>query len=369
MALEIYGVGSKKLCFVLLFLCILLTKVSPALSFQLGNRIVNLRELYREHKRDSDDSNTSGNFLRASDGTVLFFASESREKFRQIVAGSLPETVEKFVVSAKPYSTQKTKQFTVTKLSDALRIGPFSVEQSELERVRLTGGWSEVIQFCNNYVVDDSGAHLRLVGTSITRLNQNEFLICGGYSFRGYKITASYNSPAKLAQIFDVSAGRVVKVFQLAANHCGNRSILLPDGKVLITGCDLSGPVDPTLLELVDPANSTSKLLHSKLKFPKSGSTVCLDFVGRCLIFPGNTKALKQVNVIERVDPVNDKVEVVGSMMTPRWYPKNLNEVPQNALMLTKERVLVSGGSACSVYAEGMFQRHDAEFVKIDSSD
>ncbi|MBK8225234.1 MAG: hypothetical protein IPK73_29835 [Candidatus Obscuribacter sp.] len=339
----------------------------PQSCFSLPrNRVVDLRELYRQHKGQPDDTNTTGNFLRATDGTVLFFLPEKRELFKQVFLGGMPSLIEKFLVLKKPYRRSQSQLLNVSRTPTSLLIGPFTIDEPELDRLRLTSGWSDVIEFCKQYVLDDNGKYLPLEFSSITRLNKNEFLICGGHDFFGDKVSKPFRPPEKLAQVFDVSCKRVVKIIPLAAIHSGNRSILLPNGKVLITGSDSRGSADPTLLEIVDPSAGTANLLQSRLTCGMSYSTLCLDSSGRCLILPGISYP-DQILTIDRLDPSTDKMETVALMSTPRWYTSELTEIPHNALMLENDLLLVSGGSACGKNADDMFHRRDAEFVQLDS--
>ncbi len=343
------------------------TLVVPQSCFSLPrNRVVDLRELYRHHKVDSADSYTTGNFLRATDGTVLFFPSEKRELFKQICLGVIRQQSEKFIVFRKPYNRRQSQLLNVSRTPTSLLIGPFTIYEPELDRLRLTSGWSDVLEFCDKYVQDDKGQYLSLKFSSITRLNKNEFLICGGEDFRHRTISKPFRQPEKLAQIFDVSCKQIVKTIPLAAIHSGNRSILLPNGKVLITGSDLPGSGNPVLLEIVDPAAGTTKLLQSTLEREMANSTLCLDSSGKCFILPGYSPP-DQIPRIDLLDPNADTIEAVATMDTPRWYPIELTEIPHNALMLENDLLLVSGGSACGEHVEDMFQRRDAEFVQIDS--
>lgn len=330
------------------------------------NRVVDLRELYRHHKVDSDDSYTTGNFLRATDGTVLFFPAEKRELFKQIYLGVLRQQVEKFIVFKKPYKRRQSQLLNVSSTPTSLLIGPFTIDEPELDRLRLTSGWSDVLEFCDKYVQDDKGVYLSLESSSITRLNKNEFLICGGHDFFGEKVSKPFRHPEKLAQVFDVSCKQIVKTIPLATIHSGNRSILLPTGKVLIAGSDLPGSGNPVLLEVVDPAAGSTKLLESTLECGMSSFTLCLDSSGKCLIVPGHSLP-DQILSVDRLDPNADTIEAVAIMDTPRWYPKVLTDIPHNALMLENDLLLVSGGSACGENVEDMFQRRDAEFVQLDS--
>ncbi|MBK9282201.1 MAG: hypothetical protein IPM93_28925 [Candidatus Obscuribacter sp.] len=330
-----------------------------------NSRLLNLRALYLEHQRDWADTNTTGNFFKATDGTVLFFQSEKRELFRQILAGQTSQKLQRFLVLQEPYKHIKTQILSVSKSSDCLSVGSYTIEESELDRLRLTSGWPEVLDFCQKFIVDDTGKYLPLRFSSITRLNKNEFLICGGHDYVGYKISKTFQQPSRLAQVFDVSCKRVIKTFPLVEIHSGNRSILLPNGNVLITGSDSPGSADPTLIEIADPRSCRSVLLKSKLCAEKSGSTLSLDSDGRCLIFPGQS-TIDRTDLVECLDPITDRIKAVGSMKTPRWYSDWVTEIPHNSTMLARNLALVSGGSACSDHADEMFQRRDAELVSLD---
>ena len=151
------------------------TLVVPQSCFSLPrSRVVDLRELYRHHKVDSADSYTTGNFLRATDGTVLFFPSEKRELFKQICLGVIRQQSEKFIVFRKPYNRRQSQLLNVSRTPTSLLIGPFTIYEPELDRLRLTSGWSDVLEFCDKYVQDDKGQYLSLKFSSITRLNKNE---------------------------------------------------------------------------------------------------------------------------------------------------------------------------------------------------
>ncbi|MBX3232375.1 MAG: hypothetical protein KIT84_22385 [Labilithrix sp.] len=140
---------------------------------------------------------------------------------------------------------------------------------------------------------------------------------------------------------FDVESETWADAGSLAANRGGDHTVtLLPNGKVLVAGGNVS-PLDATTsAELYDPATKTSTLTQP-MSAPHRMHTATLLADGRVLIAGGLHQSVA-TNAAELFDPATGQFTAVGPMKVAR--------MGATAVRLADGRVLIAGGYAGSAW-------------------
>jgi N-acetylneuraminic acid mutarotase len=126
------------------------------------------------------------------------------------------------------------------------------------------------------------------------------------------------------------ASGKFAQAGSMAFERAGHDAVLLPDGRVFITGYSSQGSA-----EIYDPKSSTFVATGSAVT-NRNNDTATLLKDGRILIAGGNGR--DRLNSAELYDPRTGQFSVTADMETPREEPA--------ATLLRNGLVLISGGRA-----------------------
>lgn len=180
-----------------------------------------------------------------------------------------------------------------------------------------------------------------------TRLSSGRVLVTGG---RADEADASCQASAEL---FEPSTGLWMATGSMSCPRQGHVAVLLPNGKVLVTGGD--GPTGgtegaTTSTELYDPDTGQWTLTGS-LNVPRVAAAATLitsgPLSGRVLVTAGSTicaGCLPILTSAELYDPATGQWSLTGSMTTGRYFGAAA------AASLADGSVLVVGGTTCCPY-------------------
>ena len=171
---------------------------------------------------------------------------------------------------------------------------------------------------------------------SLVLLPNGKVLVTGGVT-TGMKVLSS-------AEIYDPITEQFTIIGEMNSPRCSHSSILLPDGRVLIIGGRAGVKADSEVLsscEVYDPEKnkfSFGPSLNERRRSPTA--TLLID--GRVLVAGGGkgigtydlSEGLKSCEIY---DPKKDKFFLTGEMNDPRQY--------NQATLLSDGRVLITGGS------------------------
>lgn len=285
------------------------------------------------------------NFIKMTDGTILFFQPSLREELRSLMDGKSLELTGLFQ-SYKP----STKESAIEKLNatvnnGSLKIGRWTANKTEIDRLALSPDLSRVKDYCAALFPGPKGLS-GVSGYSVVRLKGTQFLITGGGA---NKITPTKASEAieSTATILDTATGEVIKTFPLRQRHRLHMSILLNDGRVL-----LLGTYGTRTIEIVDPDAGTSRILSCQFDKWRWCYTACMDRQGNCIVIGGFDKGDPAdrnglaTRLVEKIDVANETITRLPDLVSRRCFMSagSIYSVEQNALTLADGSILVSAG-------------------------
>ena len=164
-------------------------------------------------------------------------------------------------------------------------------------------------------------------------LNDGRVVVAGGSG------PASNLDPLSSTELYNPATGQWASTGSLAVARVGHTAVLLPGGKVLVTGGVTTTPTSTLILsstELYEPSTGqwtgTGNFLTAR-----AFVTAVLLTNGRVLIAGGSNFATTAYGATDLYDPVSGGWTATGSLLTPR--------VSHTATRLPNGKVLVAGGS------------------------
>ncbi len=169
-------------------------------------------------------------------------------------------------------------------------------------------------------------------GHVAVRLRDGRVLVAGGVVG-----DAPSTRLSATAEIYDPATGRWTPTGSMRDARGDHRAVLLPDGRVLVTGI---GERSPSTAEIYDPATGTWSAT-ANMGVPRSGHTATLLPTGKVLVV-GGTGSDGPLASAELYDPAAGTWSPTGQMSTARSG--------HTATLLASGLVLVAGGCdrACS---------------------
>jgi hypothetical protein len=183
-----------------------------------------------------------------------------------------------------------------------------------------------------------SGVALQIprVRHSATPLSDGRVLIVGGDHGEQFQANP-YNS----AEIYDPATGTSTATGNLLTARAGHTATLLPNGKVLVAGGQITGtmyPAPTASAELFDPATGSFVSTNNMLS-PHFGASAFLLANGKVLVVAGNGQSPPTA---ELYDPATQIWSATGPLAEA--YSTSLSQM--SATLLADGKVLLTGGSA-----------------------
>ena len=184
------------------------------------------------------------------------------------------------------------------------------------------------------------GSEATWVGSSVTALRDGRILAAGGsvYSWDEQTETESWEALAK-AEIYDPKTGTSRPTGNLRIARIAPTATLLRDGRVLVTGGDISESDGMSLAsaEIYDPKTGAFRAT-GRMRTARHASTETLLRDGRVLITGGSTAWNAPVLASAEIyDPKTGRFSATGKLRTARYR--------HTATLLRDGRVLITGGS------------------------
>lgn len=185
---------------------------------------------------------------------------------------------------------------------------------------------------------------------SATRLQDGRVLLAGGYGvLPGTTSQVALNT----AELYDPATGRFTATGALNIARYLHQATLLPSGRVLITGGNLSTNGNSTpIVELYDPAGDNGRGSFSvvaPMTAPRQNHTATLLTSGRVLVTGGAMSFTAQaaLNSAEIYDPTSGPIDPASSRPIGQWTSTGTMVFARQrhtATSLGGELVLVAGG-------------------------
>ena len=182
------------------------------------------------------------------------------------------------------------------------------------------------------HIVHAASMHDRRADHTTTLLPDGRVLIAGGMVENGVFL--------KSAELFDPAKGTFVPTGDMQSRRVGHSATLLPNGKVLIAGglagrIFEGGPGNVATTEIYDPA--TGRFTPGPpMSTPRTGHDAVLLPNGKVLVSGGVDAGEHALASAEIYDPATNQWTATGGMLTPR--------ASRAAVVLKDGRVLVTGG-------------------------
>lgn len=173
------------------------------------------------------------------------------------------------------------------------------------------------------------------VGHSATLLRDGRVLITGGSN------EIFYLGALRSAEIYNPATGEFSETEEMNVARLGHRSVLLPDGRVLVTGGQSGDESKIASAEIFDP--STGRFTRAPdMNFARSDHTAMILTNGKVLIAGGATGLDSRRREVvtataELYDPATNSFVVTGSLSVERYK--------HSAVLLPDGKVLILGGS------------------------
>ena len=158
-------------------------------------------------------------------------------------------------------------------------------------------------------------------------LGKDLILIAGGSSGSG--------GPTSSAELYTPSTNSWSTTGSMRTARTNAAAILLPDGKVLVTGGETSGQIANSL-EIFDPNEGGFRLAAGVLSSPRARHAIAALPDGRVLL-AGGYDGNQQLDSVDIFDPATESVRSAGFMNTRRS--------DLTATSLSGGRVLLAGGT------------------------
>jgi N-acetylneuraminic acid mutarotase len=167
-------------------------------------------------------------------------------------------------------------------------------------------------------------------GHTLTLLPGGKVLAAGGANQAG-----GLNVPLSSAEVYDPGSNSWSAVGSMSSAHYGHTATLLTNGKVLVTGGDVTNTVPTGSAELFDPSHGTWSAAASMATARYSHSATLLGS-GKVLVTAGLVTGGTYTNTAEVYDPTSNTWSSAGSIDAPRaWF---------GAALLGNGEVLIAGG-------------------------
>jgi len=155
-------------------------------------------------------------------------------------------------------------------------------------------------------------------------------------------------------ELFSESDGQFVLVSRLKVPRARHRSVLLADGKVLVTGGSDASAQTLDSAELFEPTTNSFRLV-GRMKSARKDHTATLLGDGRVLIVGGSQTSNQPINGVELYDPAKERFEEVCLLKEPRYE--------HTATLVDGGKVLVVGGRRGQTDADAL---DSIELVEVD---
>ena len=169
-----------------------------------------------------------------------------------------------------------------------------------------------------------------------TLLANGKVLVVGGQDFNGF---AHQAQTLATAELYDPTSGIWTPAGGMGTVRIEHSATLLPDGKVLVVGGQVSYAVETSMAELFDPATGLWTPTGS-LHIPRRGHTATLLSNGKVLVAGGTNSGWSSglsLTYAELYDPATGTWTTVGNMAVARYQAASV--------LLPDGRVLIMGGT------------------------
>lgn len=305
--------------------------------------LISLKDLYKRTNDKKIDYGTEGNFIQASDGTILFFQPGVRKSLGYIAAEAPSTSSCPFKIWSTVTKNSTIAELPVVRNGNSLKIGQFTIGQTELDRHAISSDFTKVLRYCKSLFSNPpEGGEGGLGAPSIIRLAGSKFLITGG------SINCNYPTPEmlaleKTATVFDAETCTVINTFPLRSRRSRHQSRVLPSGKVLLIGSFTAA--EP--IEIINVEAGTSRYLNCQFDEKKECFTSLIDNQGNCYVIGGfNSETHTGAKTVEKIDMQREMIIEMPDLKLPRAFlgPGAPFHVQQCALVLTDNSILISGG-------------------------
>lgn len=334
---------------------------------QASDNLINLKELYGRSEPAQILQRADGNFIAMNDGTVLFFHPSMRQKLRSIVNRETSKYKGTFQIFSPPTNKSQLLDLDVQEKNGFLEIGKWTAKPSELDRLVIAPEWPSIYKHLESLFPGPTKLESGVISSSIVRLNGSRFLITGGVANISHsRPTTATAAVGSTATVFDAVTGKVIRTFSLCQSRKRHRSLLLPDGRVLLLG----GFGIRESIEVIDVEAGKSHILPCRLSTNRWYFTPCLDRLGNCILLGDmESRSDKATAIVEKLDLTKETISRLPDLECPRGFMDNdpFYRVYQNAILLSDNSILISSGlKRNGIPIPGPDWRLDAEIYKYE---
>jgi hypothetical protein len=345
-------------------LLLMTQNLSAGAELPKSDELIHLDRIYSRANGGMPECN-NGNFMVSTTEEILFFNPSLLKKFRELLSERGLGFKADFIIRTATGRISPIKNCHVQTRGETLIVGDFQIQNSEIERLKLSPGWTRSFELAktlyrspdkNRPSSKDNGD---LFWSGITRLKDGTLLISGGKANVEYQ-TKESKQAERMNYLYDKEAKNLIKKFELPFPIL-EQTLLLPDGRVLAIGRDML---------IIDVERETCRSCQISAIWYMCG-TFCLDTDGNCLLVGGVNEDCNSVGTIQKVDLQSGNSRTIGNLRKPRDFVSSNSSVNSvsaldstifNAALLPGRRLLISGGSLSWLKWE---QPHDLKIAEI----